>query len=274
MYDFTFGNIRLIKSKPENYLIFIKHLLPRFLNSLPDTICVAIFRDLKKLHKLKKKKLNILETGCGSSTIALLLHCALYGGKVYSWDINPSKGGMLKTVISETIGTTFNININKIWKFIPSSSTSKYTGIEILKEIPTKIDFAFLDSAHTAKHLKNELDLLSKNSSKKIFLAIDDAYTTQSELNLPYVNMLRNKIKLKEVKKNKDNKTKSFMNIVIDFFKSKDFKIKLMKNNFLDKNLKKDIYFKYYLSDFKFMKKIGLVKNASKRFATFQIEKR
>jgi len=274
MYDFTFGNIKLIKKKPENYLIFIKHLLPRFLNSLPDILCVAIFKDLKKLSRHKKKKLNILETGCGSSTIALLLHCALYGGKVYTWDINPSKGSLLKTVISETIGSSFNININKIWKFIPSSSTNKYTGIEILKEISTKIDYAFLDSAHTAKHLIDELEILSKNSSKKIFLSIDDAYTTQSELNLPYVNMLRNKIELQEIRENQKNPTNSFMNIVINFFNKKDFKIKVLTNDYVSKNLKKDIYFKYYSSDFKFMKKIGLVKNSSKRFATFQIEKK
>ena len=272
MYDFTFGNKDQIKKDSEEYLIFVKHLLPRFLNSLPDTLCLSIFKDLKKLKKIKKKKLNILETGCGSSTIALVLHCALYGGQVYTWDINPSKGSLLKNVISESIANSLKIDINKIWKFIPSSSTDKYTGIEILRELSIKIDYAFLDSSHTSTHLQKELELLHKNTSSMFYISLDDAYTTQSEINYPYINMVRNKIQLKKLKEEKDNFSAPFIDVVLKFFKKKNYKILLLKNNFLKNNLKKDIYFKYYSSDFKFMKKVGLVKNPSKRFATFMIK--
>jgi hypothetical protein len=57
MYDFTFANLKLIKNKPDEFLIFIKHLLPRSLNSVPDSICLNLFLSLKKLVKSKKKKI-------------------------------------------------------------------------------------------------------------------------------------------------------------------------------------------------------------------------
>ena len=78
MYDFTYNNSNTIKKKPEKFLLFVKHLLPRFLNSVPDSVCLNIFSSLKKLKKIKKKNLIILETGCGASTLALFLHCAIH----------------------------------------------------------------------------------------------------------------------------------------------------------------------------------------------------
>ena len=90
MYDFYFTDRKNIKNDPEKFLIFVKRLMPRWVNGIPDSECIAIYKLLDKLRKKSKKKLNLLETGCGASTIAMYLHCSLYGGQVFSWDTNPS----------------------------------------------------------------------------------------------------------------------------------------------------------------------------------------
>ena len=120
MYDYNFESPQKIKRSPEEFLIFVKRLLPRWVNGIPDSECLAIFKILKILRKRKKKELVMIETGCGASTIAMFLHCAIYGGKMYSWDINGSKGSFIRTVISESICRILNVDVNKIWNFVSS----------------------------------------------------------------------------------------------------------------------------------------------------------
>ena len=114
MYAYNFESTQKIKSSPEEFLIFVKRLLPRWVNGIPDSECLAIFKILKILRKRKKKELVMIETGCGASSIAMFLHCAIYGGKMYSWDINGSKGSFIRTVISESICRVLNVDVNKI----------------------------------------------------------------------------------------------------------------------------------------------------------------
>ena len=132
-----------IKKDPEKFLLFVKRLLPRWANGIPDTECIAIFKLLGSLKK-SNKKLVLLETGSGASTIAMYLHCSIYGGRMFSWDTNASKGSFLKSVISESIDKVLKTNFNKIWTFIPYDSIDKYVGIEVLKELKIKADFCFL----------------------------------------------------------------------------------------------------------------------------------
>ncbi len=274
MYDFTYGNITSIKKDPEKFLLFVKHLLPRFLNSVPDSICLNIFASLKKLRKIKKKNLIILETGCGASTLALFLHCAINGGRLFSWDTNQTKGSLVRSVINESISRLLNVNVNNIWTFIGTSSTSPFTGIGILKELSLKADYCFLDSAHNMEHLLSELKQIDNICSKNFFIALDDVYTNQAKYNYPYINMVRNKIGLKEIKSKKENISKTFFEEVTNFYKRKNYNLKLIKNEIKGKKISKDIYLDYYNSDFNFMKKVGLVKNPQQRFAIFNINKK
>ena len=48
--------IKEIKKNPEDYLIFVKRLLPRWVNGIPDSECIAIFNVLKSLKKRSKNK--------------------------------------------------------------------------------------------------------------------------------------------------------------------------------------------------------------------------
>ena len=135
MYNYNFYVNGNPQKKPEEFLIFVKRLLPRWVNGIPDSECIAIFRILKLLKRKKKKKLVLLETGCGASTLAMFLHCALYGGTMYSWDTNGSKGSFIQSVISESIGRVLGVDINKIWHFIAFNSTDPNVGIRVIKEL-------------------------------------------------------------------------------------------------------------------------------------------
>ena len=51
MYDFYFTDKKNIQKDPEKFLIFVKRLLPRWANGIPDSECIAIYRLLEKLKK-------------------------------------------------------------------------------------------------------------------------------------------------------------------------------------------------------------------------------
>ena len=57
MYDLYFENKQNIKKNPEEFLIFVKRLLPRWTNGIPDSECIAIFKVLKLLKQKKRKNL-------------------------------------------------------------------------------------------------------------------------------------------------------------------------------------------------------------------------
>ena len=67
MYNYIFQGDA--KKNPNDFLIFIKRLMPRWVNCIRDSECIAIFEILKKIRIKKRKKLIMIETGCGASTI-------------------------------------------------------------------------------------------------------------------------------------------------------------------------------------------------------------
>lgn len=158
---------------------------------------MAIYRILKQI---KSDRPILLETGCGASTLAMFLYCALNNGKMFSWDTNGSKGLFLKSVISEAICRSLNVNIYKIWSFIGFDSTSQQVGIPVLKELGEKVDFGFFDSWHTLDHLMREIKCFHQVVNNNFFLALDDAYYTNKSENYSYLNMIRKKLSLDQFK--------------------------------------------------------------------------
>ena len=143
-------------------------------NCIPDVNVYNIWNS-KKLRE-KKKNLVMVETGCGASTIAMLVHSCIYGGKVFSWDINQSRGSFLKGLFSESIGNHFEKDINKYWTFVGFDSVDLNIGIPVLKEMKLRADFGFFDSLHTTDHVKKELKAFLKISSNNFVVTFDDAY--------------------------------------------------------------------------------------------------
>ena len=280
MYDFYYDTKEKIKKNPEDFLIFVKKLLPRWINGIPDGECLAIYKILKTLKKRKKKKLVLTETGCGASTIAMFLHCALYGGKLYSWDTNASKGSFLKGVISESVG--LNVDVNKIWTFIPSNSLDPHVGLRVLNEIKSNSDFCFFDTWHTLEHVFKELKEFEKIASSKFIVAFDDAYYTKKHTNYTFINVIRSKLNLKRLNEPKHNISKPFYIEIDNYLKKKYKKVKKIKDHY-KLNIKNDSWFKYYsdVKDFgisSYEKKFNLKDLRSKskiinhRFDAFFIE--
>ena len=243
MYDFHFDEKKKILNDPENFLIFVKKLLPRWLNGIPDSECLAIFKILQK-RKIGKNTVAI-ETGCGASTLAFFLHCCLNKTKFFSWDTNGSKGSYLRTIINESICQPLNVNVNNIWKFIPYFSTDKYAGIQILKELNLKTDFGFFDSSHTLLQVQSEIKEFEKVSSNNFYIALDDAYYTKKKINFTFLNIIRTKLKLKRVEEPKDNKCLPFYEEIYTYL-NKKYKKVYKVDDYYKKNFHKDDWFNYY----------------------------
>ena len=274
MYDYTFEESQNPKKNPEEFLISVKRLLPRWANGIADSECIAIFRILKLLKHKKKKKLILLETGCGASTLALFLHCALYGGTMYSWDINGSRGSFVKSVISESVGKVLGVDVNKIWNFIACNSLDPNAGVRVIKELNKKADFGFFDSWHTLNHVMLELKAFEIVASSKFVVAFDDAYYTKKHTNDSYVNMLRHKLNLKKIKQPKNNISKPLYIEVENYLKAKYKKVVELKGSY-KANYNNDMFFDYFLYDRKFAIKIGMARKhkKAKLFAAFSVEK-
>ena len=269
MYDFYFDTKKQIKKNPEEFLLFVKKLLPRWLNGNPDTECIAIFKILQK-RKIKKNIVPI-ETGCGASTLAFFLHCSLNNTKFFSWDTNGTKGSYLKKIINEAICQPLGVNINDIWKFIPYYSTDKYLGIGILKEMKLNSDFCFFDTAHTLEQIFKEIHIFENITSKNFTIALDDAYYTKKSINFTYLNIIRSKLGLNRVKEPKKNICKPF-HIEVENYLSKKYKDVRRIKDFYKMNFRNDDWFKYY----KEVKDFGLSsydKKFSNKFFQSNIEK-
>ena len=254
MYDFkSFKNAKEIKKNLNDYLIFVKRLLPRWADGIPDAELMALFQSCKKL----KKRPIIVETGIGASTLAFVLISILRNGKVYSWDTNGSKGFFLNSVMVESFGKSLGVDINKYWTFVAASSTSKFTGIDCLKEKKVKSNFCFLDSYHTWENVKGELVRFLKIADNNFILAIDDAYYKYKKYNIPMINMLRTKLNLELIEDFKSNICESFFTETKNFLGFNKLKFKEIKTNF-PKEIKGDLFLKYYMGDRKFMNKLKM----------------
>lgn len=254
MYDFHFGNSTQIKNKPEEFLIFVKRLLPRWINGIPDSECLAIYRTLTSIEKSKP---IFVETGCGASTLALFLYAALNGGHLYSWDTNGSKGSFLRSVISESICRPLNINLYSFWTFIGFDSTSEHIGIPVLAELGCKADFGFFDSWHTLNHLFEEIKCFERIADKKFIISLDDAFYQKRFNNYSYLNILRAKLDLNQVEEPNKNICEPFYVEVENYLTKKyDYVQKIPDSYKLE--YKNDVFFKYYSSDRESMELFGM----------------
>jgi len=246
MYNYIFGSKKDILNNPKNFLIFVKRLLPKYANSLPDSGAITLFDMVKKLGK---KKSSLIETGVGASTISLFLAAYIYNKKLYSFDHNPDKISLLKTVINESICAPLNINLFNYWIPIPSNSVDKYTGINCLSEFKDNFNFGFFDSAHSLQFLQEEIATFHKIANKKFLLGIDDGEKINNKyFHFDFVNMIRTKINLKKIKNPKSNKCDFFYKEVSKYLKNNSKKVVKLKT-FFEKNLENDLYFNFFGND-------------------------
>ena len=65
--------------------------------------------------RIKGNSNSMVETGVGASTLALFLSAYLFKKKLYSFDHNPDKISLIRSVINEAICTPLNIKISDYW---------------------------------------------------------------------------------------------------------------------------------------------------------------
>ena len=157
MYDYVFGSKKYIEKYPEEFLLFAKHLLPRYCNSIPDSMAITIFREVRKI---KKEKGIILETGIGASTLALFLACYLNKTNFISYEINKNKVELIKKILNQSMCKYMKIDLNSVWKPVVESSLSK-RGILSLKK---NVIFSYIDSNHNIQHIEKEILSVKKKN--------------------------------------------------------------------------------------------------------------
>ena len=246
MFDYLYSNKRNILKNPEKFIIFVKRLLPKYANSLPDSAAISLFREIKKLRGVNNL---VIETGVGASTIALFVASYIYKKKLFTFDINPDKITLIRQVINDAICRPLKANIFDYWTYVPSDSLDKYTGIPALKEFRKKPQFAFLDSYHSLEHLKKEVIEFTKISTKKFILGIDDGNIVNSRFfSFGYTNMLRNKIGLKRITNPKRNVSPPLVFEIHKLLKKKFKHVKKLET-FFQKNYQNDLWFNYFGAD-------------------------
>lgn len=73
MYDFMLGTKEEIQSHEKDFLVAVKRMLPRWLNSIPDSEFISIcdLADSQGEKYSNNEKMVFVETGVGASTLAL-----------------------------------------------------------------------------------------------------------------------------------------------------------------------------------------------------------
>jgi len=247
MYDFIYSDKKNIIKNSEKFILFVKKLLPKYANSLPDSAAITLYREVKKLKKGKDKL--IIETGVGASTVALFVAAYMFKKKLYTFDINPDKISLIRQVINDAICRPLKINIYDYWTYVPSNSLDKYTGIPALAELKIKPQLAFLDSLHSLEHLKKEVIEFSKIATSEFVVGLDDGNHTNSKFfPFGYTNMIRQKIGLKKIKNPKENFSTSFSYGVHEVLK-KNYKSTKKLETFFEKNFQNDLWFHYFGAD-------------------------
>ena len=258
MYDFYFGERLQIDESPEDFLIFVKRLLPRWINGIPDSECLAIFQIASEISERGRGSVFI-ETGCGASTIAMVLNAVLNGGRVFSWDTNGSKGSFLRSVLTETIGNSLGVNPSDYWTFVGFDSTNPSAGIPILRELGLAADFGYFDSWHTLEHLKAELQAFELVAGAEFVVALDDAYYKSRFENYAYINMIRRKLSLPAMREPAANICDSF-HIEVDRYLRERYSEVCKIDDSYKSTFSEDIFFQYFSGDRKAMQDLGMEK--------------
>jgi len=247
MYDFYFGSKEEIDNNNEKYLLSIKRMMPKWMNSIPDSEFLALSRIADNIDK---EGAVFVETGAGASSIALVFHAMKNNGVLYSWDTNGEKTSQLRTVCSETLSKHFNMDVNKHWKTINYMSTSNQAGLNMLNELGVKIDLFFHDSEHVLDVVSRELNDVSKILNLPAYICMDDANYNFKHTNTAYANIIRKKIGLGPILEIKSNRSDYFYLEVEKFLKEKFDKVEKIKDTY-KKEFKNDIYFEYFDTEFK-----------------------
>lgn len=192
MYDFVLGTEKQVLANEKSFLLAVKRMLPRWLNSIPDSEYGAICTIAEQACRVNKNP-TIVETGVGASTLALVWFAARNGGHVFTWDISSAKAAEIRQVCNEALGPYIG-DIRNHWTLVPWMSTSNYLGISNLSEVEKKVCLSFHDSDHTWSNVEAEISAVSPLMLDGGIIALDDANLRWIDTNIGLVNTYRRKL--------------------------------------------------------------------------------
>jgi hypothetical protein len=275
MYDFYFGEKNDVLQNELEFLVSIKRMMPRWVNSIPDSEFIALYDDLNNSNIVKSDSTGVIvETGCGASTIILAYFAFKYNKKLYTWDLNQNKISYVKQIIVDTIEKLFNKTVYDHWIYVGYLSNSKELGIDILGEKGETIDFGFFDSEHTADTLLSEINIAMKYINDGAVFALDDANYNYKYQNTSYINIFRKKLALPPVVSPEENLTKKFFELAENAIFEKFPKSTKLDDSY-KKNYQGDIFFQYFANDKNIMNNLGMEKlqELEHRYDVFKILK-
>ena len=141
MHDFGLRTEEQVYANEKSFLLAVKRMLPRWLNSIPDSEYGAICTIAEESCKGYDGPV-IVETGAGAGTQALVRFAAKYGGHVCTWDISSAKAAVIRQVCKETLTPPVG-DVRRHWTHVPWMSTSCYLGISKLSELGKKFASPF-----------------------------------------------------------------------------------------------------------------------------------
>jgi hypothetical protein len=255
MYNFYFGSDEEIARDIPTYLTAIKRMLPRWANSLPDSEYFTLIELIEGMGELEEPV--FVETGIGASTIALVHYAMQCGGRVISWDMNPSKGSFIRGVCAETLEQYHGKPVADHWTFVGSSSLADHTGLGILGELVSRVDLSIHDSDHTWQTIAGEVEAIVPYYKEGGIVCVDDANQVAQHTYEPIVNMTRKKLGLAPVTLGADNvgepHYQRLPGLLAQYFDGVDE----VSGAFQD-YLRDDIYYAWYRADRQGMGQVGM----------------
>jgi hypothetical protein len=277
MYDFYFGTEEQIQKNEEKFLLSIKRMMPRWVNSLPDSEFLALAEIVNEQGKNLKSggKLVTVETGAGASTLVFAFYAMKYNGIAYSWDYNSEKGSLIRTICNETMCNYFKKHINDYWKLIGHDSLSPYLGLPILHNLVNHVDVFFHDSEHTWKTVKAEIETVNPLLIDGSVVAIDDANQDFLHTNMAYINTYRKKLGLDAIAEVSNNNSGAFYINAQELLSSNWENVEHIQDLY-KKSYMNDPYFAYYDSEFEIKSSLGTerLNNLEHRFDSWRVANR
>jgi hypothetical protein len=262
MFDFFLGEREYLLREPRRFLVAVKHMLPRWANSLPDSEFIAV-HELISAADWRDKPVFV-ETGIGASTLVLLHHAMERGGRVISWDLSSAKASFLRQVASETLEPLHRRTIAEHWSFVSSLSLSPHTGLGILPQLTSHVNFSIHDSDHTWQTIAGEIEGVVPVLAENAIVCVDDANQVYQHTYEPIINMTRKKLGLPPLQPLPGNRGPAHYEEIPGLLGKHFANVEHVATDVAD-NLKNDPYYEWYDTDRRSMASVGMEK-----FDTYQ----